>query len=262
MARLHNSRERIGRAHQHWAAFNDAWQVAQKDGSYHVTVHVQDDGAGTVRVEAVRPLPSVLSLELGEMLYQLRAALDHCVYESGEISWLRSPAEEKSLEFPICTEERQWKAAARKIAPLSDEKRRIVEHVQPYNIGKHVGTAPVIRALGILNDWARKDRHRRLHILRSIPRRVVKPRVNGDYATLGWVQYAELHYLEHDPVTARFGIEDWTPGAKVEIDQHVMLEIAVDEPAPREPDGDTLKDRVEAMFYAVKWVVEEFERLP
>lgn len=260
MRRLQGSRERIGRADLHWSAFKDRWEVAQKDGSYRVTADVQDDGAATVSVESVRPLPAVLSLELGEMLYQLRAALDGCIYEATITpSWLYSADEKKAIEFPICADESQWKAAARKIAPLSDEARRIVEHVQPYNIEKHVGTAPVIRSLGILNDWARKDRHRQLHVLRSIPLQVLKPRINGQVATVTAVEYVAPHYLEDDPIVVRFLIEDWVPGAKVEMDQRVKLEIAVDEAPPREPTRDTLTDRVRAMFFAVKWVVAQFE---
>lgn len=58
---------------------------------------------------------------------------------------------------------------------------------------------------------------------------------------------------------ARLGIKDWVSGTKLRADQRLILEVAVDEPPAREARSDSLTDRVRAMFFAVKWVVEMFE---
>jgi hypothetical protein len=196
------------------------------------------------------------------MMYQLRAALDACVYEAAVRGGVAlSPADEKALEFPICEVPTQWKPAAGKLKPLSDQQRQFVESVQPYNIEKSPGTAHVVRSLAILNDWARKDRHRRLHVVRAIPERVAMPRYVADLrlVQVTWVKYEPPHFLENDPVVAHFGVKDWVAGTKLRADQRLILEVAVDEPPAREAKNDSLTDRVRAMFFAVKWVVEEFE---
>jgi hypothetical protein len=80
----------------------------------------------------------------------------------------------------------------------------------------------------------------------------------------GWwrasVKYEPLHFLEHDPVLTRFGVKDWVPDTNVRADQRLTLEVTVDEPPAREPRDDSLVHRLRAMFFAVKWVVEAFEK--
>ena len=44
-------------------------------------IALEYDGTGAITVEQIKDIPSVISLEIGEFLYQLRAALDACVYE-------------------------------------------------------------------------------------------------------------------------------------------------------------------------------------
>jgi hypothetical protein len=141
--------------------------------------------------------------------------------------------------------------------------------VQPYNVTKFSGTARVVRSLVILNDWARKDRHRRLHVVRAIlPQQVAMPRYTkldprdrtpARPVKVEWVKYEPAHFLEDDPVVARFGVKDWIPGTRIHANQRLTLEVAVNEPPAREARNDTLSDRVRAMFFAVKWVVEAFE---
>lgn len=256
-----SSRERLDRAREHWAAFQNRWKLAVKDGTYRVTVDVEDDGAGTISVALVRDLPVELSLELGEALYQLRAALDACVYQAAVLdSGKTPPPDETSLEFPICASVTNWKNSARKIAPLTADHRRIIEDMQPCHIEKFPGTARVIRSLAILNDWARKDRHRRLHLMRSIVARIGQPLIATD-APYRITSFTPMptHYLERDPVVATFILDGWVPGGKIKPNPHVVIEVAVDEPPTREADRDTLDDRMRAMFFAVAAVREGFE---
>lgn len=259
--RFESSRERLDRAREHWAAFQNRWKLAVKDGTYRVAVDVEDDGTGTVSVALVRELPVELSLELGESLYQLRAALDACVYQAAVIdSGKNPPPDETSLEFPICASVTNWQGSARKIAPLTAGHRRIIEDMQPCHIEKFPGTARVIRSLAILNDWARKDRHRRLHLMRSIVSKVSQPLIATD-APYRITAFAPRfgHYLERDPVVATFTLDGWVPDTKLKPNPRVVIEVAVDEPPAREGDRDTLDDRMRAMFFAVAFVREAFE---
>ncbi|KKK87854.1 hypothetical protein LCGC14_2749070, partial [marine sediment metagenome] len=158
-------RERIARAKVHAKALAKAWSRFLEDEPYAPRLRVEDDGTGTLWVEPAHGLPRHLALELGELLYQLRAALDGLVYgaailETGE----DPPPNHQQLEFPICASAADFKNARRKLGPLAEERRAIIETIQPYNAVEGLRPEIVVfsphRALGILNDWARKDRHR------------------------------------------------------------------------------------------------------
>jgi len=75
-----------------------------------------------------------LSDAYGEMLYQLRAALDGSVYQAAIIeSGQDPPPNENRLEFPICVSAAEFHKSAWKIAPLSKQCRDFIESIQPYN---------------------------------------------------------------------------------------------------------------------------------
>ncbi len=255
-----DSRDRLDRAQAHRTTFNDAWKALLKSRPHKTIVRVEVDGTGTIWVEPP-PLPIGLSLELGEMLYQLRAALDACVYRAAVLdSGIDPPPNENALEFPICLTQTSWRDSARKVAPLSDEHRQIIEQIQPYNAAKYPGMTRVIRSLGILNDWARKDRHRRLHIVRAWlgP---VQPRLQiGEPARLASLVARAPGLLEGDTEVARFVLEGWIPGTKIKVSPYIPFEVAVDESPPPEGPTDTLDRRVGEMFYAVRFMVEAFEK--
>ena|SRR5579859_5205799 len=78
-------RQRIRRAKAHREAIRDLWnEGAAEEDLYSVRVSVKDDGAGSIWLKPNfgADFADAISLELGEMLYQLRAALDSCIYAS------------------------------------------------------------------------------------------------------------------------------------------------------------------------------------
>jgi hypothetical protein len=63
-----------------------------------------------------------LALDLGEFLYQLRAALDACIHQAAILESGKDPhPDEKALEFPICVSSEEFKNSGWKIRPLADK---------------------------------------------------------------------------------------------------------------------------------------------
>src|SRR6266571_3971800 len=97
--------QRIERAEAHRKAFAEAWNSFCDDVPYSPNLHIEDDGTGSISIiPRYDSLPVAFALDLGEFLYQLRAALDGAVYgaairESGQ----NPPPDEKRLEFPVCS---------------------------------------------------------------------------------------------------------------------------------------------------------------
>jgi len=82
--------ERIARAKTHRNAMVEAWNAYTEQDPYDIRVEVLPSGSGRIVIHRVLSVPPILGLELGEFLYQMRAALNACVYETPQCS-VKSP---------------------------------------------------------------------------------------------------------------------------------------------------------------------------
>ena len=251
--------DRIDRANTYRQRIADIWNAFAKEDSYTANVHVDDDGAGVIWIET-SPMPSELPFIIGEFLYQLRAALDACVYELACVnSGQRPPPSENVLEFPFC-QPGKFQESGWKIKPLTDHQRAIIEAVQPYNTPELPGDLLVAnwnRALGILNDWARKDRHRRLHVLASWASNIQPLLVIPKGTRLAeFFVCNDTFVLEDECEIAKFRIEGWQRGMDVHANPNLSLDITLHEVPMPCHDSDTLGNRLLVMLTAVQVVVD------
>ena len=153
---------------------SNPWNSTIPNEAYSSVLHVYDDGTGSILVQtASETLMNGIAIELGEALYQLRAALDACIYEAAvRHTGKNPPPNEGALQFPICINNGKFKEAARQIAPLPDELKAFIEAVQPYQTIKEFEDLEILslnKTLAVLSEWARIDRHRRLHVIGVLP---------------------------------------------------------------------------------------------
>jgi len=263
-------RERIRRAKTHAEAFARLWSdlIADESEVYSSVLHIDDDGRGSLwiapRFEA--GLPSQFALELGEFLYQLRGALDACVYAAA-ISESRQdpPPDAKYLEFPVCDSEADFKKAGWKIRPLTGMRRQIIEDVQPYKtptLRPELYVLNFNRTIKILHDWARIDRHRRMHVIggwasQAAPKLWLPPGVD-----LEWITVANDGLLEHEGEVASFKLSGYVPGSepKVKANPDVFIDVTVNEAPPPCHDKDTLSNRMRFMPIVVGEIVRAMEQ--
>jgi hypothetical protein len=257
-------RERIARAEAHAKTFGNEWSQLIDEDFYNVTVKVEDDGRGGIWVwPHVTPLPSVFALELGECFYNLRSALDHCVYaaairETGK----NPPPNENALEFPICETEEEFNKSRWKIQPLTDKRRLIIESVQPYkapHLRPEVRIYSFNRSLWLLHSLAKKDRHRKLHVVGSWASSANPMLVVPDGTTVDYFSVSGSGFLEHEGKIASFHIDGWKPGMNVQANPNLAIDIALDEPPPPSADNDTLGNRIRGMIIAVTTITRAIE---
>lgn len=255
--------QRYRRADAHAKAFMDMWNAFTKDDPYTPSVHVEADGTGSIWVRCDR-MPDMLPLYLGEMLYQLRAALDGCVYESVILETRKvPPPNAENLEFPITDSAERFKKSGWKMRPLSKQRRRMIEAVQPYNAALFDADVRLANeTLGILNDWARKDRHRTLHVVGSWASRLNPMLVVPDGVRIVSLTTSPGGFFDedHDYEVASFVLEGWKPGMEVEANPNLLLDIAVDEPPPLASDDDFLGARIHRMLTTVGRLILAFEQ--
>jgi len=229
--------DRVDRAEVHRQASIERWNVFDTDQVYASRVEIDHDGTGRLFIEPVKrdwTLP--FSLELGEMLYQLRSALDSCVYDAAILKFgSNPPPNAQQWQFPITSDPANFKKAIERMKDIPADVAAIIERVQGYSRltcsfdGNQFDIGPT---LAILNDWARIDRHRQLHLVGTAL-------TGGSLAigsTLGmgveYCNFTEGNILENQSEIARFKIRNFVSGTTVHLHPAFSFEIMVDE-SPR-----------------------------
>lgn len=248
----------------HYREFGRIWnKFLAQDEPYAISVVVDPKGEGTIYVYPTDLPGEELSLEFGEMLYQLRAALDSLVYELAIIdSGENPPPKPDKLEFPIRTSKMSFDNVAHKIEPLSDQHRIMIESIQPYDLGeKTEGMRISAETLDLINELARKDRHRGLHVAASWgANKNPWVRVYSDTSHVEWIKTTPDGVLEGDDIVARFKISNWTPGTEVEANPNLSIDVTVDQAPPPRDDEDTLHSRTRMMIAVLSEVISGFEK--
>ncbi len=256
--------KRIERAHAHRETFAQMWGRFIEEDTYAPSVYMYSDGTGSIRVSPIyETFPAQFSLELGEMLYHLRAALDGGIYAAAVVETKQNPPpDEGNLEFPICASRKHFEKSAWKIGPLSDELKAFIKLVQPYNTPPLEVNDAVFnfnRCLSILNDWARIDRHRQLHVIGSWASNISPMLRLPPGVTLKEMNVFEGGLLEHNNEIATFRLDGYAPGMAGQANPNLSIDVTVHEvPAPC-ADNDTLGNRLLAMEVAVRTIIGKLQ---
>ena len=258
------ARSRLQRAAEHIASAGVKWNTLPSEDLFEVNFSVDPCGNGTIRVAKKKPVPMEHSLLLGEALYHLRSALDACIYQASVYaSGMNPPPDENKLEFPICSDRNEFpRLAKRRLFAIPQDLQDLVERVQPYNtpaLPSHDMIRSVNRTLGILNDLARKDRHRTLHVVGSWVTKV-HPRFGLPPSVKARILTRRTSGLLGDSTDiATFKLIRFRPGMTIHLKPGLTTEMALDEPPPACHENDTWPQRLTQIPSVVDFVIGEFE---
>ena len=134
-----------------------------------------------VTVRVTQALPSEWSLIIGDILTNLRAALDHALFSHATSRRRLTEDEEKRLQYPIVTERENWFGAAAVPAtattprqPRIESKRDklalfvntkvldVIEKSQPFNNKRMPAQSD---PLAVLNSLVNHDKHREVRVV-------------------------------------------------------------------------------------------------
>jgi hypothetical protein len=134
--------------------------------------------------------------------------------------------------------------------------KAFIKSVQPYQTAPPK-EAEMGRILGIINDWARIDRHRTLPIIGAFPSNVAAQLGLPLGMALEWSTTGDRRLLEHESQFAAFKISGYRPDAQIEVDLAVRLEVALD----RIGGFEIITKTPSAMTAIVEEVIKGFERI-
>lgn len=107
----------------------------------------------TMRLRVVHAPPIQFGLIFGDMISNLRAALDHLVWQ---LVLVNKAQPRKGTCFPIVTHERDWDRASRALSGVADRWVKKMRAVQPY----HDSTKAPDHPLAALDDVNNVNKHR------------------------------------------------------------------------------------------------------
>jgi hypothetical protein len=241
-----DSRKRLKRAKVHAEAFwDEVLRMFPKDG-YTVNLDKENERTWiTTAVFKVSPDDELLSLELGEFFYQLRAALDALIWKA---VWIKDgcepPANANRLEFPICPNKGKFDTAAIHKFNFPQELRDWISTIQPYSAEKPIGDPEqgLNNTLKTLHDCARKDRHRRLHVAAAVASIVQLDFLDGfpEGVTVRSAEILPADFLKGKNAFLRIELASES-GALPSFQRHLAtalkIDISVDEITNWTPEG-------------------------
>jgi hypothetical protein len=256
-----DSRKRLDRAVKHAETFRTIWEASVDPVSHQTVMEMNSDWTEGVARYVHAPLPeNELSLELGEMFYQLRAALDGVIYKAAVIAeGIDPPSNANRVEFPICIDLAKFSRNTINDPPFPNNLRDWVETIQPYNASKTAGTDLhfVNTCLKLLHDCARKDRHRKLHLVAAVPT-YINYRLEMWPGRLVFAEPLVCNLFEDKNEFLKFRTTGFTSnGGKIKLNSDVMIELSIEE-IPLLNLGNSAAV-INSIFSAVDVVIAYFE---
>lgn len=242
---------RLDRAVDHRDAFGEAWAEFLADHPYQPFVEVADDGRGFVGIRRHVSFPPRMALLVGEFLYELRAALDNCLYEVAVLhSGHNPPPGHGVLQFPIYDDRANWDRNLYRLKYLSDEHRELLERIQPYHVEEQYKR---LNCLAMLNDLARIDRHRTLHLVGAavVEGGLLLEAPPGSVLTT--LSKVDRPVIDEVAEIATFQVTPWKIGQAVGMQPNLVLEVEIAEMAADRPWGSLSR-----RFYALHKSVGEY----
>lgn len=162
---LEGVRLKLDRAEQHLNMLNSQIGDFFQRAPYFVSYERKPDGSEHIfRIHSKETPPLAFGLLIGDCLQNMRTALDHLAWQLAILSGKSSP--DTRTAFPICATKEAFEGGRTKpkLKDLSAEYRAVIKRLQPFRIGREARD----HWLWHLNELARIDRHRVLHIVGGI----------------------------------------------------------------------------------------------
>lgn len=240
-------RARLDRVTHLFTEFSRAWADHLATRPHGFTTTVDPDGSGRLEMVVHRPIPNALPLTMGELLYQLRAALDNALYTAAIIdSGEDPPPGADKLQWPVCATRKEWRNQKSRLQHLRPHLVEMLEAIQPYN-----AEAPDWNCLTLLNDLARIDRHRTLQLVALYP--VTSELVHNEDTVTEVVTHPGV--VRNGSALVTFRYSGVGPIGPEDIDGHFEFDVELaDVSETQGPDGiygrpyGSLERRLRVMF--------------
>ncbi len=246
---LEGSRLKVERAKEHFRYLQAQIVTFLAQNPYGIVID-QDKKTGEAiwYARVSQEPPGQWAAIVGDIVHNLRAALDHIVFQL-----IGDPQNEYS-EFPSSWKAEHYESSGRgKIKGVPVAAETIIQTVQPYQRGDAYHAHP----LYLLNELARRDRHRLLNIVGAAARiqqfTIGKGDIHIDRLEIGGPQF--VCPLKDGAQIIRLKMTAEPP---VDVESQFAFEIAFEEIGPAK--GQTVVPLLQQLISFVDGIVTIFQR--
>jgi len=236
MALFDGARAKLERAREQLQSLQAEFQAFLQTEHHAVDVVFDaETGVKTAVYRIIRHFPIRWAVIIGEIIHDIRSALDHAIYE---LTVMEQGHPLDGTEFPVFDDEPKYFLVNKKGEPVkggglykvrgvNTKAKAIVKDLQPFEFRKtHAAhEQPIVTLLHELNII---DKHRTLNLCRQ--------RMQG----FGWRAVRDIHPIEFTMPLGK--LEDGTvlgrwkpamsPGNEVDMEFHIVIDVAFDNAAP------------------------------
>lgn len=213
-----SAKSKVNRAKHHIDELQVVVNTFSALDSYEIVMALDQAGERWPFILPIKPIPDNLPLIIGDVIHNLRSALDHVATEIAS----RNGEHGRHIMFPFHEKRKQLVTDAIKITPiemaLSGAKRLILDEIQPCSDGNGY----MLYAMHTLDV---RDKHKQIIIITNFiltGRMVI--RVNGE------VRLAARSLKFNPDQTTQIAVGPWCDQAQIEHDYKSSLEICFGEP--------------------------------
>lgn len=221
MTRQYNHQLRLDRAAHHLQHFEDEALRWLGSNPYSISRELDaEHDKYLLKVHILKPPPGQLGVIIGDVLHNLRSALDNLAYELA-IAHTGDPLPNdiaEYSEFPIFKKPMTDKQREQKIGGTHPDAQTLINMLQPYQQGDKFNRHP----LWALRQLSNIDKHRLPHLTLIRPSGISVSGAGGPLQDRGF----ELEWgpMENDAVIARYSRFDES-GAEVNVQFHHSFEV-------------------------------------
>lgn len=220
---------KLARAQEHAEQLNQLRERFLSAHPYGIAGHFDTDTSEYVfRIEVLQhPSPS-FGLLIGDIVQNLRAALDHIAWEFVKVN---GETPDRGTQFPILVDATDYEGkTSGRVKGMSDSAKTFIEKSQPFNTRPN---DPKAHSLWLLNELARIDRHQVLHTTTiAVSNAALTPIIDYDIEEITDVGIPITHGepLKHGAHILRCRIKTSGPNPKMHVDGVSASDVAIEHP--------------------------------
>jgi hypothetical protein len=224
-------RLKLERAQQHLDALQQEIERFLRRHPYTVIEEFNEEaGEYLLRAQVLEEPPSRWGVEVGDVVHNLRSALDHLVWQLALSHGGTAPS---GTEFPVFVDETAFKRSSKgggryKIRGISPDAKTIIEALQPYHAGENT-ERHWLWALQQISNW---DKHRTIHVVGAVLANSAYQIQRVEDAEFGISESVAYGPFVDGAVVARFSLTPTGPNPKVYMNSHFFFEVAFDQEGP------------------------------